>query len=204
MGLPKQWFANRGQIVQTLGAAVTLAGAIGTALAKAPPWLTAGLAGVGIGAVLALLAQSAVRTPPAVPEVPAPPAPQSALRLERHDFVADDSPHINYKRKLYLVFVNDGAETLVIGPQTSWRDDLLHVSTVVEHVWQIEGPRGHRNNDWVAEANVVFVPPGRRVRTWVGLPLGATEFDVDAHISDHRAGALIVQVSQENRAALVI
>jgi len=63
MALPKQWFANRGQIVQTLGAAVTLVAALGTALAKAPGWLTAGLVGVGVGAALALLAQSAVRPP---------------------------------------------------------------------------------------------------------------------------------------------
>ncbi len=62
MALPKQWFANRGQIVQTLGATVTLAGAIGaigTALAKAPAWLTAGLAGFGIGIGAALGASAA-------------------------------------------------------------------------------------------------------------------------------------------------
>jgi len=136
--------------------------------------------------------------------VPAPPGPPSGLPLGQGQFLTGCREHIHYKRKLYLVFVNDGAKTLVIGPQTAWKDDLLHVSTVLEHVWQLEGPRSHRNNDWVAEANLVFVPPGRRVRTWVGLPLGATKLDVDTHVRQHRAGALLAQVAWENRVELVI
>ncbi|WP_321864292.1 hypothetical protein [Burkholderia cenocepacia] len=204
MALPTQWFANRGQIVQTMAAAAGLLGSIGSAYTKAPLWLTAGLIGIAIGFVAALLTQLGVRSTSAVPVDQAQPTPQSALVLVSHEFVADDREQIHYKRKLYLEFQNSREKALVIGPGTTWKHADLHVNTTLEHVWQVEGSKGFRNNDWSNEATAVIVPPGMRVRTWVGLPNGARKHDVDAYLSQHRAGALVTHVAWQNKSDLAI
>ncbi|AYZ62268.1 hypothetical protein EGY31_02715 [Burkholderia multivorans] len=116
----------------------------------------------------------------------------------------DDREQIHYKRKVYLTFLNSAAQALVIGPETTWKNADLHVSTTSEHVWQVEGPKGFRNNDWTKEATAVIVPPGMRVRTWVGLPIGASKLDVDAYLSQRRAGTLVTQVAWQNRADLTL
>ncbi|QVN17103.1 hypothetical protein [Burkholderia pyrrocinia] len=201
MALPTQWFANRGQMIQTASAAMPLLGALGTGYAKSPVWLTAGLVGVAVGAGVALLATRRATAAAAAQSLP---TPLSALTLMSHDFVADDREQIHYKRKLYLQFQNMGTQGLVIGPETTWKHGDMHVKTTREHVWQLEGPNGFRNEDWSAEAVAVIVPPGKRVRTWVGLPLRATKREVDAYVSEHRAGALVTQVAWENRADLAI
>lgn len=201
MAFPTQWFSNRGQIVQVASATLTGLGVIGSLFAKAPTWLIYVLIGFTVGVLAALLVQTFSRSAPAPAPVPVPQEPEkpeSALRFEKAKFVADNREEISYKRKLYVTFHNVGDTPIVIGPRTTWKQDGLHVKTVNQHLWQIEGPSGYLNDDWTKEADRVVVPPGRRTRTWVGLPGDANEREVDAYVSGRRAGALVTCVTLEN------
>lgn len=195
MGLPEQWFSNRGQMVQVACAVVGAIAVVLTALAKAPPWVVYMVGGFTAGLVAALLVQRTVGSTPAPQQ---PEKPETALRFEKTEFVADDREQISYKRKLYVTFRNAGETPIVIGPQTKWKHKDLHVKTVQQHVWQIEGPNGFLNDDWTKEADTVVVPPGQRARTWVGLPGNANKREVDSYVLGCRAGALVTSVTREN------
>ncbi len=189
--MPKQWFSNRGQILQ-LGTAV-LAIVVAIVLKTGPPniptWLVPVLLGAAAGVVIALGLQrlSKARRPMSNP-----------LELVGAEFVTDDRAHVTYKRKLYVTLRNDSGSAVIVGPQTAWIYKDLHVNTIAEHLWQAEGRRGWRNGDWTKEAVAVLVNPGSRVRTWVGLPDDAKKSDVDHFTAEHRAGALAASVTPVN------
>jgi len=186
-----QWFANRGQILQTLLAAIAILVAIvlNVGLPNVPAWLLTGLVGAGLGFAIGAALQyfSRARRPTS-----------GDLVLVNTEFIADDREQIVYKRKLSISLRNNSDTAVIVGPQTKWIEKDLHVNTVAEHLWQVEGPRGWRNNDWTKEAVAVRVDPGKRLRTWVGLPNDAKKPDVDHCTAEHRAGVVVTSVTAVN------
>jgi hypothetical protein len=189
--VPKQWFANRGQILQiVLGViAIGVAVVLHTGVPTAPTWLVPAAFGTAVGVALSWGIGRLFRSEHPIP---------NSLKFVSSDVVSDDREEITDKRKLYLIFRNDSDGEIVVGPKTGWIDGDLHVKTLTEHVWQVEGPRGWRNGDWTKEAVAIRVLPGKYLRTWVGLPNNATKTDVDRSVAEHRAGALACSVVRGN------
>jgi hypothetical protein len=189
--MPNKWFANWGQVFQLLLMVISIAVAIilRAGLPSAPPWVVPAFFGIGIGLTIGLGVQKFVKA-----KRPA----SNPLKLVGTEFTADDRVEITYKRKLYITLLNTSAGAVIVGPQTTWIDKDLHVNTVREHVWEVEGGRGWRNKDWIKEAAAVRVNPGKRLRTWVGLPIDAKKTEVDLITAEHRAGALSTSVTSVN------
>ena len=200
--MPNRWFANWGQVVQVLLTVISIAVAIvlNTRLPSAPPWIVPVLVGTSIGIAISLGFQRFIN----VTRAETIPVTSQTLELIGTDFIADDRDQTTYKRKLYIIFRNASNKAVVVGPQTEWIDKDLHVSTVTEHVWQVEGGRGWRNEDWTQEAAAVRVNPGKRLRTWVGLPIDAKKTEVDHFTAEHRAGALSTSVTPVNEVRIEV
>ena len=188
----KQWFANKGQVVQCASGVLSLTLGILSYLGQHKNWLDLSLAswlapmfwgitiGIAIGLAIHWWRQKSNANP---------------IYFESWKFVTDDREQTTYKRKLYITVRNTSDNLIVIGPHTEWIEGELHVNTIAEHVWQVEGRRGVRNNDWETESAQVTVPPGKRVRTWVGLPIGANETDVERIIKGKQAGNLSIPIA---------
>jgi len=118
---------------------------------------------------------------------------KNPLVIEKTQFVTDDRAEISFKRKLRITVRNASDDTIIVGPKTRWIEGDLHVDTVEEHYWQLEGPRGQRNDDWRKEANRVEIAPGQYARTWIGLPVSAVQSEVERLVKSGKAGAISVQ-----------
>jgi hypothetical protein len=184
---PDRWFANRGEILLFVTAVSSLLVAIiaETGIPNIPPWLVPAMLGGGLGAGMSLGLQVFIRKnrPTSNP-----------LEFVGTELLSDDREQTVYKRKLYVTLRNASDNAVTVGPLTAWAEGDLPVNTIAEHVWQAEGPRGWRNKDWSKEAIAVRVEPGKRARTWVGLPNDAKKSDVDRYMG--RAGALETIVAQ--------
>ncbi len=157
------------------------------------PAVPAWLAPAAWGTVLGVVASWAIgkllgREPPI----------SNPLEFLSSDFASDDREQTTFKRKLNLIFRNKSDLEIVVGPKTEWIAGDLQVSTLPEHLWRVEGPGGWQNGDWSPEAVAVRVPPGKRLRTWVGLPNNATKVDVDRYVVEHGAGALSCSIVRVN------
>jgi hypothetical protein len=193
--MQNRWFANRGQVLQLIFAAISASVGIcvflkpGNFLKSLPPWATWGLFGVAIGLVISYMLQLFFRTPALSTEQP------EWLKVQDIQFDKTDRAEITYKRKLRIVITNVSGKHILIGPGTNWTPDNVPIQPLPHPKWQMEGPGGWHDNSWAAEESLeIHLRPNVTTRIWIGLHMDATEDEVRRNTVTRSLGTLIIPI----------
>jgi hypothetical protein len=191
--MASSWLAGKRQIVLAALAALVLIGAGAAFWLQMELWVPAALGGLGLGLIIASLTGGSGQGRGANP-----------LRVVDTEFVKDDRETTTHKRKLYIVLINSGKTTLVLGPGTTWTSAELEVTTPSGLVWALEGPKGWRNNDWSRELVAIALPPGKHGRTFIGLPVQVDSGAIESSTQARRAGRLTIPISAPDQIEIAL
>ena len=212
-------FTNKGQIIQTCAAVVSMAIAAGSffrataAHARTTLWVrvyvalalissavlaytyqgnTVVLVASGMFAAAAMISLGRFGWISATSSTPTPKA--TALSILQVTLEKADQPHIEHKRKLRIIVKNMKKSVLILGPGTTWVKGDLDTRALPQQVWEVEPADGWRSGRWThQESGQVRLKPGQAARTWVSVHSEATQAEIDALAG--RLGALHVPVA---------
>ncbi len=113
-------------------------------------------------------------------------------------YTHDTAPGRGYPHKLWIVLRNESDSSLFLHPAT-WnsRDADFAIRPLDRHPWTPEGRDGWQSGSWnwatiERQYDPLSVPPGRVVRTWVGLPGPVTDAELRRRLVSKRLGTLVV------------
>ena len=176
-----EWVSTKGQILQIAGALISAMIAIAMASYTVPwiiPFLLPCIAlclGFASGRWLWPTSKALNSATGKVTE-----SPQMDL-LESSFENADKVAGITYPRKLRVIIRNPNDFPVMVGRGGHWKNERLSAQSHGALKFEIEPAQGWQSGKWTdAEADEVLVPPGKAIRTWIGLPPDTSESQITA------------------------
>lgn len=112
----------------------------------------------------------------------------------------NDSPTIEYKRKLRIVLRNVSEHDVLV-KAGQWRTDIgdIEVRPLKQQSWDPETEKGWTSGHWSGPGRPeLLVHPGQAFSTWVGLMPSVVEQDVRRRFVTQRLGTLIIPLTTQS------